>query len=176
MLSTDREAFDAEVAILFGGFGGFLTPAKTDAYWRGLAKMSLDVFKRCVTRALEGGDEKLPTVHRIWEISRQLRHQAAVPRQDEYRTLQLSVCHRYGNRALFDYLWRKGAASAASLSLILAEKAKLCDAYDLITSEEPEAGLELRDKLFAAWDAVWQAMPPEESIADADRLAKAGHL
>lgn len=74
MLSTERQDFEAQLQVLFGGFPTFLTPPRIEAYWRGLSKMSLSVFVRCVDHALgEQGGDKLPTVNTLWQISKRLR-------------------------------------------------------------------------------------------------------
>lgn len=76
MLNTDRADFETQLNVLFGGFPTFLTPPRIEAYWRGLSKMPLSVFVRCVDHALgEAGTEKLPTVNTLWQMSRSLRAQ-----------------------------------------------------------------------------------------------------
>lgn len=178
MLSTERKPFEDEMAILFGGWPTFLTPPRIEAYWRGLGKMSFDVFKRCVCYALEhaSSEQKVPTVGRIWEISRELRQVTAAPKSEEERRPAPSVITAYSNRALWNYLWRKGAASNESLGMIMAAKDKICSSYELICSEEPEASLEIRDKLFGAWDAVWQPITRSELDAAHEKFQKVGHL
>ena len=92
------------------------------------------------------------------------------------RDLALSTVHAYGNRALLNWLRRKGAVSSASLQKIIAEKNRLCDAYDMICEDEPEASLEIRDKLFEAWDAVRAEMSAEELAAGYERFQRMGHV
>jgi hypothetical protein len=163
MLSTERQEFEDQLAVLFGGFPQFLTQPRIESYWRGLLKMPLPVFTRCVDQVLgERGEEKLPTVNRIWQVSRELRAHAQPQHVDAAPAEDLSIVWAYGNRAMLNYLMRNGGASDSSLQLMLREKKRLCDAYELITSEEPEASLELRDKLFEAWDAVFVPMPRDE--------------
>lgn len=163
MLSTERQAFESQLAVLFGAFPTFLTQPRIEAYWRGLLKMHLQVFERCVDRLLgEQGDDKLPTVNRIWQVSRELRsHTPAQPVETSPAQLPSTVW-LYGNRAMFNYLLRRGGAGYEQLLLMLAEKKRICDAYELIVVDEPEAGLELRDKLFEAWDRVYVQMSAEE--------------
>lgn len=84
---------------------------------------------------------------------------------------QLSTVHAYGNRALLSWLRVKGAVSAASLRKIVAEKNRLCEAYDLICRDEPEASFEMRDKLFEAWDALREDISPDELAPAAERYA-----
>lgn len=75
MRDSDRQAFDVQLEALFGAFPEIpLTSQRRAAYWRALASMSIEVFTRCVDRAIgPKGDEELPNVARIWEISQELR-------------------------------------------------------------------------------------------------------
>lgn len=177
MLSTDREAFDAQLAVLFGGFPKpFLTDARKEAYWRGLQKMPLPLFTRVVDEALaDGGVDEVPSINGVWNISRSLRRRSQ-PAEDAAPKLKLSDCHAYGNRALYWWLWTKGAATAASMQKILAAKDRLCDAYDSITSEYPEESVDLRDKLFAAWESAWEPATPDELQAAYAKFSTVGHV
>jgi hypothetical protein len=77
--STDREQFDVQLALLCQGYG-FWVGDRADAYWKGLEKMSVSAFARCVEFAIsEGGPEKIPNTHGIWKIYRSLRASAAPP-------------------------------------------------------------------------------------------------
>jgi hypothetical protein len=168
--------FDEHLEVLFGGFPQFLTDPRREAYWRGLQKMPLSVFVRCVDQMLgENGQDKLPTVNTIWQVSRSLRAQPA-DRPSVLNGQQLGVVHAYGNRALLSWLRKFGSVSEVSLQKILAEKKRLCDAYDMITQEEPEAGFELRDKLFEAWDALREPMPASELASGYERFERMRHV
>lgn len=72
----------------------------------------------------------------------------------------------YGNKAMRSWLWRKGAASEDALGRMIAQKNHLCDAFHMICTDkddpEPTAALELRDKLFEAWEKEWEPMPADE--------------
>lgn len=73
MYSTDREQFDAQLSLLCQGYG-FWVGDRSEAYWKGLSKMSLSSFMRCVEFAIgEDGPEKLPNTHAIWKIHHGLR-------------------------------------------------------------------------------------------------------
>lgn len=73
MYSTDREQFDVQLSLLCQGYG-FWVGDRSEAYWKGLSKMSLPSFARCVEFAIgEDGPEKLPNTHAIWKIHRGLR-------------------------------------------------------------------------------------------------------
>lgn len=171
MLSTERQEFEDQLAVLFGGFPQFLTAPRVESYWRGLQKMPLSVFTRCVDQALgESGHDKLPTVNTIWQISRQLRAHTADSRPSA-PALQLGPVHAYGNRALLNWLRKNGAVSAKSLAKIVSEKNRLCDAYALICQDEPEASFELRDKLFEVWGSVREDVPASEIAPAMERYA-----
>jgi hypothetical protein len=76
VLSTEREGFEAQLAMLCAGFNVPATAERKDAYWRGLAKMSLPAFTRVVEYALgKDGPEDLPTSPRCWALLRELREQ-----------------------------------------------------------------------------------------------------
>lgn len=153
MHNTDRKAFDDQLAVLFGGFPTFLTPPRIEAYWRGLQKMPLATFVRCVDYALgESGTDKLPTVNALWQISRNLRAPAAPQRHAD--TAPISDLQRVANGAFLRLLNDKGAVSEQALAKILAVKNK-------IVSEVPadaDHG-ELRAVLIAAFEKLWEPMP-----------------
>lgn len=195
MLSTERNEFDVELKVLFGAFPSFLTDDRREAYWRGLQKMNLGLFKRCVERAIgEGGDEKLPTVHRLWEISHALRDQARGPMHGPGPQAQREVdlFTGYGNRVLFWYLTSsskaspdglrpigeemRGAPSAKSLRVLIREKNRIADAYRSICTEEPEASLDMRDELLAAFDKHFEPMPDSERAVIAEHVARTGRV
>jgi hypothetical protein len=75
MRECDREAFGVHLERLFGAFPSVpLNDARRAAYWDGLAAMSIELFERCVNRAIgQDGEERIPSASRVWEISRELR-------------------------------------------------------------------------------------------------------
>lgn len=82
MYSTDREQFDVQLLMLCQGYG-FWVGDRSEAYWKGLAKMGLIEFARCVEYAIsEDGPEKLPNTHGIWKIHRELRGRSQPQVQD----------------------------------------------------------------------------------------------
>lgn len=186
MLSTERQAFEAELAILFGGFPAFLTEPRIEAYWRGLARMSLEMFKRCVEHALsEGGEEKVPTVQRVWELSRKVTAEArsrmrgsdvpAIPA----RPFDPFIGH--ANRVMFMFFISpaaagghvmRGAPSAESLAAMIRAKNKLVDDYRSICEDEPQASLELRDKLLAKFEELFVPMTPAELTRHQDHFQR----
>lgn len=74
MQSTDREEFDAQMLMLCQGYDRPVGD-RGEAYWKGLAKMTLVEFARVVEHCLsEEGPPKFPTTHVIWGIHRSLKH------------------------------------------------------------------------------------------------------
>lgn len=75
MQSSDREHFLIQLARLCAGFDIPVTKAREDAYWSGLAAMSLAQFARCIDFAVgpHYDDEKFPTTGRLWKIHRSFR-------------------------------------------------------------------------------------------------------
>jgi hypothetical protein len=163
MLSTDRSDFESQLAILFGGYPTFLTPPRTEAYWRGLQKMPLSTFVRCVDYALgESGTDKLPTVNSLWQISRHLRSVAAAPPK---AVEAIHPLQRVANGAMLKLLHDKGAASDESLREIVAVKNKICS--QVPPDVDPA---ELRDVLIAAFEKLWQPMSAERVQAHTERM------
>lgn len=73
MESGDRTEFDAQLAILCAGYDKPVGD-RGEAYWKGLHRMGLIEFARCVEHAVsEQGPEKFPTTHAIWDIARALK-------------------------------------------------------------------------------------------------------
>lgn len=125
MLSTERADFEAQLAVLFGGYPTFLTPPRIEAYWRGLAKMPLSLFVRTVDCALgEAGTDKLPTVNTLWQISKRLR----APVQGSKPTNEKPIGDDFlllGNRWLLAFLLGKQGASAESLAALVSMKNRI---------------------------------------------------
>lgn len=109
MLSTEREEFDKQLEVLFGGYPTFVTAPRKEAYWRGLQKMQLSMFVRCVDAALQDQSEegkKLPTVNRVWELSRTLKARQAMPQRTQETQASYDDYHQLGQRWLLAFLIR----------------------------------------------------------------------
>lgn len=75
MLSTDRAEFESQLGKLCAGLNVPMTTERIEAYWTGLAKMSLLQFVRVIDHALgEDGPDKFPTVPGIWKILKAARN------------------------------------------------------------------------------------------------------
>lgn len=156
MLSTERSDFETQLAVLFGGYPTFLTPPRIEAYWRGLSKMQLSVFVRCVDYSLgESGTDKLPTVNALWQISRHLRaqttpqKQAAPPPMHPLQGATLS--------ALLSLLRDGGAASEDCIRQLVAIKNRIVESMPLDADQA-----EVRDVLLGAFEKHYVAMPEAE--------------
>lgn len=181
--STERDDFNKHLATLFGGFPRMmLTPERKDGYWKGLANMSLGTFERCVDRALgEHGEDELPGPKRIWKISQEMR---ALTRAVQLAPTRPSQSHdeftKHGNEALFSYLMTNGGASYASMQRMVQAKNKLCDDYRTLCTDgpdaEPQASLELLDKLVAAFDKHFVRMSAAELAHVTDHFQRTGHV
>lgn len=128
MLNTDREVFERELAVLFGGFPTFLTPPRIDAYWRGLQKMHLQTFVRCVDLALQDQSEegkKLPTVNRLWQLSHELRARQQPQHQPKAEERNYDDYHQLGCRWLLAFLLGKGGVDPAKVPKLVAAKNRI---------------------------------------------------
>lgn len=110
MQPDDREEFRMVLATLCAGFDVPMTKAREDAYWVGLAKMSLTQFRRCVEHAIGADytDDRFPNTNKIWRIYRGTAftnapaEQKALPPDPDHlayfanRLLWLHVSHRGG--------------------------------------------------------------------------------
>lgn len=165
MLSTEREAFESQLAVLFGAYPTFLTPPRTEAYWRGLSKMPLSLFVRCVDYALgESGTDKLPTVNALWQISRGLR--APLPQKPIAAGERIHPLQAAANGALLSLLQAKGPASEECIRQLVALKNQIVGS--LPSDSEPT---EVRDVLHAAFEKRWVPMPEAERLAMCERHA-----
>ena len=114
MLSTDREEFEAQLSMLCAGFN---VPVgdRSEAYWKGLSKMSLIEFARCVEFALgEEGPGKIPTTKQVWDIRRKLK--APPPTQVVREQAQDSRDHLefYAHRLLLRHVMSRSGLSSTS--------------------------------------------------------------
>lgn len=128
MLSTEREEFDKQLEVLFGGYPTFVTAPRKEAYWRGLQKMQLSMFVRCVDAALQDQSEegkKLPTVNRVWELSRNLKARTAMPQRTQETQVSYDDYHQLGQRWLFAFLLKRGGVDPAVLPKLIATKNRI---------------------------------------------------
>lgn len=157
MLNTERKDFEAQLAVLFGGFPQFLTEPRIEAYWRGLQKMPLSTFVRCVDHSLgEQGGDKLPTVNAVWQTSKVLRGQ----RQQLQKREEKNNCDdftAFANRRLYEYLRLCGGVDEALLPKLVAEKNRLARQFLEVDSEERVDEKEFRTALQKGWNRIMAA-------------------
>jgi hypothetical protein len=80
MLVVDREEFDRLLGLLLVAFNLPLTADRGEAYWLGLQRMHLPVFRRTVEFVLgEDGPEGVrpPTPRQLWQFSKKLPRASA---------------------------------------------------------------------------------------------------
>ncbi len=79
MNTADKPKFVESLNALFGAHGRTVWDGALSGYWKGLEKMSLMQFERCVEKSVEKlahaerGVAKVPTVAELWDISRGIR-------------------------------------------------------------------------------------------------------
>jgi hypothetical protein len=165
MLSTDRADFEAQLAVLFGGYPTFLTPPRVEAYWRGLSKMPLSTFVRCVDHALgESGSDKLPTVNTLWQLSKQLRAHA----MPQNKPAAARVGDDYllvGNRWLLAFLLKMNGVPEDAIPWLVELKNRIVE--DFRTSGDECGGPQT---------AEWMQMALDAFTACADKRAAAMRL
>jgi hypothetical protein len=168
MNSTDRADFEAELAVLFGGFPTFLTPPRIEAYWRGLQKMQMSTFRRCIEHVLgEAGSDKLPTVNTLWQISKNLRGSAPA-HSAQNRTVAARVGDDYllvGNRWLLAFLLKMNGVPEDAIPWLVELKNRIVE--DFRNSGDECGGPQT---------AEWMQMALDAFTACADKRAAAMRL
>lgn len=165
MVSTDRDEFDKQLAVLFAAFpAAYFTDARKEAYWRGLKSMSLPLFTRVVDRVLgQSGDEQPPSVSRVWEISRDLMSHAPgslrptiAGKPINFDEPALSQPRRKANITLLRWIVAYNGPSIPDWQMraLVAAKDKLMDEFEHIMTEDEVSELEIREALNAAFDRV----------------------
>lgn len=172
MNSTEKPRFEERCKVLLSGFNVMPSPERVEAYWTGLGRMQLGIFERCVEHVLgPEAPEKLPTPGQIWRVSKELRAKPEKAQQGAPAS-EFDKFSAYGNRAMLAWLCKHGQASEESLAQMVVEKNKLCDAYRTICEDEPDACLELREKLFDAFAAAFKPMLQPERARRTRSCAK----
>lgn len=158
MLSTDRQDFEAQLEVLFGGYpAAFLTGPRKEAYWRGLQKMPLSLFVRCIDSALQDQSEegaKPPTVNRVWEISRNLRAMAA-PQKQALPLQQHDDYHCLGQKWLFAFLLKQRGVDPEKVPQLVAAKNRIVEQFRASGEAQVEARVaEWLDVAMTTFDRV----------------------
>lgn len=157
MLVTERSEFDDHLGTLCAGFNVPVTELRSEAYWRGLAKMHLGQFARVVEHALgPDGPERIPTSSQCWSIWRQIRN--ARPKAPDARPPldqpTFDSLHTFGNRCLLRYVTTLGGVEPSTLERLVAEKNRLAEQFRLIGSEEAITADEVRTAMLRGFARV----------------------
>lgn len=158
MNSTERQQFDGELAVLFGGWPRVsLTPERTEAYWRGLQKMPLALFTRCVDAALseqspKEAKEGVPTPNTLWQISRNLR---AAPQKQALPLQQHDDYHCLGQKWLFAFLLKQRGVDPEKVPQLVAAKNRIVEQFRASGEAQVEARVaEWLDVAMTTFDRV----------------------
>jgi hypothetical protein len=110
MLSTDRTEFEAQVGTLCAAFNVPATRERQDAFWTGMAKMSLIEFVRGVEFAVgEEGPEKFPTTKAFWKLHREIKAKARGYTQQAVKQVEQQEHLLYfANRLFFRHMMNRG--------------------------------------------------------------------
>ena len=164
MLSTDKPEFEVQLTLLCQGYGFWLGD-RLEAYWKGLSKMHLSSFVRCIDFALsEDGPEKIPNVHGIWKIHREMRERGmahiakpSMPAPAENKWL------RHVNGLFLKYLARRRLTQAfkgdLNIGMRRSECLSLAKFFEGLEMEgDSEATVvELRSKFYRSMDRIQDA-------------------
>jgi hypothetical protein len=170
MLSTDREEFDAQVAILCAG-SNVPVGDRAEAYWKGCGKMTLIEFARVVEFALsESGPDKIPTTKQCWMIRNELKRgpaqtQQALPIRP---APQWSYWHLRVDSLFFRYLARRRGIELFKGNINIGERREACrKLWEFFDDHEREFGREatIAEDLQGRFD---QAMAAVEDISQDD--------
>jgi hypothetical protein len=158
MQTADTPQFEEHIARLCAEFEQPLTKARKDAYWAGVAKMSLPAFIRCVDFAIgEEGPDTLPTAKGLWKIYGRLRAPLA-PVQTYARDSGEDHIERWANRLLYAHLAGRGGVGSVNRQ----------------ASAELEACLKLRRDLIAWFIEPIREADPDTTPAEFLRQWMAG--
>lgn len=155
MQPCDREKFVPLAQAMFAAFDKPQNDARLEAYWRGLTGMNLLAFERVVDHVVgPDGEDELPSPKMCHAIARRLQREAranATPIATT-TTREFDVFEQHGNRVLLSLLRQLthdhgSGATEESLAEMLHVKQIWVDGYRQNCETEPEASLELRDKL-----------------------------
>ena len=156
MNSSDRAQFDEQMALLCAGYNVPVS-VRPDAYWKGMAKMSIIEFARCIERALsEDGPEKIPTTRDLWNIRRDLRRVGREPQAAPAAPAQ--IAHSRGlmrvNQLFLRFLYRRRVIDGFRGDLGIVELREACISLARWLDESIAEGLEPEEqelqRIFAA--------------------------
>lgn len=114
MVLAERDEFDRRMQLLVAGFNVPPLDHRADAYFLGLAKMSLPKFASCVEYALsEDGPDKFPSVAGLWLIYRKLRTVGAPIAPSAPVHVGPDNLLFFANRMMFRHMMARGGLGSA---------------------------------------------------------------
>lgn len=130
MQVSERDEFRIELGKLCAGFNVPLTKHREDGYWTGLARMSIQQFRKCVEFALGpdyGGDD-FPKTGQIWKIYKGTALTAAKP---DVKALPADPDHLayFANQLLWLHVSHRGGLGSTG-HLVVAHGMVDCQASD----------------------------------------------
>lgn len=168
MIEGERAEFEIKLAVLFAGIDKPLGDAAREAFWRGLERMSLVVFTRCVDLLLRDlehaeGPPKRFTVGDIWQANNRLRAKApsASPTQQPNFAWDGDVWDLNGNARLMKHVTHAICYHGARFDkakierLVRAKNAWAADMRDLEAGGANGVPKDLQDRIWK--DLVDQA-------------------
>ena len=146
MQANDREEFETQLGRLCAGFNVPVTKHRVNAYWSGLAKMSLAQFSRVIDFALaEYGPDDVPPTKGIWRIHRQLRAPDAGQEQATEKKVEEDHLEWFANRLLFLHLSHRGGLG--STGRFVPGERHISGMNDCVASEELQACLKFKRQI-----------------------------
>lgn len=167
MTHDDKPKFLELLAALFGAHNRPINDGIVAGYWKGLEKMHLDSFDRCVSEAIEKlqyaerGVSKPPSVSELWDIKRNLRRlPEARPTEPQWKGDEWDT--------------------AANMLLVkhLADNVKKTDPLDYAPDtsgypiREPGPHTKAIAKILAKWKDVWARDMREDRAEGGNRDGK----
>jgi hypothetical protein len=146
--ANDRDEFKTILGQLCAAFGVPMTRAREEAFWIGLARMSLLAFRKCVEFAI-GPDydgTEFPRTGQIWKI---YKGTAISPNAPDVKALPADQDHitYLANRLLFLHMTHRGGLG--STGTFIPGTAKISGMNDCHASDELAACLKFKRELVA---------------------------
>jgi hypothetical protein len=176
--TAERPEFEDLIARLCAEYGQPCTKARKDAYWAGLAKMSVAQLTRCVDFAVgEHGPDDLPTAKGLWKLYRQLRAPEPSGVHTSAREPQPAHLTFWANRLLYTHIASRGGLGAVELEACQKLKGDLVAWFvGPIREADPDttpaeflrqwiAGLQEISRIEQATYARWCAMLEDPQMA-----------
>ncbi len=181
MEPTDRDQFLVQFGNLCGAYNVLPSQDRIDGFWRGLSKMPLSSFVRCVEFCLgETGPEKFPTFRDIWAVHRQTRSVRVDARTGDEKAKgrggPTDAVEALGSLAMLRFvcdMQRKTQPSEACVERAIAAKNKLVATYRTLRTEEDIPDAEILEAMAKKFAEIYEPMSAEELQRNRDRYRDA---